>query len=86
MINTDPRSLTFQLSCLLDVKHNARSLEIRDGLDGLEATVRWLIDARENLRMFENLRKTRPELFASLYYISKAFPGVEIVDAKEAAE
>lgn len=80
------RSLPFQASCIRDVLDNARSPEIREGLEGAIATLEWLNKHNEIIRMWHQLRMSRPELFEALYAIAKEFPEVRITDVREAAE
>ena len=76
---SNPRSLVFQLACLRDVKGHARSEEIAAGLQGLEATVEWLIKRRDVLQMVDDLRRGRPELYEIMTGIANEFPGSQIV-------
>ena len=76
---SNPRSLVFQLACLRDVMGHARSEEIAAGLQGLEATVEWLIKRRDVLQMVDDLRRGRPELYEIMTGIANEFPGSQIV-------
>lgn len=78
-----PRSLTFQAACIRDVLDAARSEEIRAGLEGALSTILWLEKQAELLRMWTQLRMSRPELFAALHAIATTFPGAQIVRMSE---
>ena len=81
----NPRSLDFQLACLRDVRTAARSEEIDAGLEGLEATVIWLQQWADLIKMLVALKKSRPDLFQLMVAISSEFPGATIEDIRNAA-
>lgn len=83
-MTTHARSLAFQAACLRDTLPSARSDEIRLGLEGDLSTILWLEKHAELLRMWNQLRMARPELFEALHAIATTFPGSQIVYPGEA--
>jgi hypothetical protein len=80
---SNPRSLSFQASCIRDVLDCARSEDLRAGLEGALATIIWLEKSSEVIKLLANLKKQRPELFGVMHDIANEFPGVQIRNITE---
>ena len=72
------RSLAFQAASIRDVLPLAVNDGAREGLEGALATLLWLEKQSELLRMFDDLRRSRPELFLLMRDIAREFPGARI--------
>lgn len=79
---TNPRSLSFQASCIRELIACARSDAVREGAEGALATILWIEKGQETIRMLEKLRRQRPELFSVMREIADTFPGVNIDDIR----
>ncbi len=77
------KSLAFQAACIRHMEPSAPSDDIRAGLEQAIKTLEWLDRQAELLRMWGDLRKTNPELFAILRSIATTFPGAKIEDIRK---
>lgn len=85
---TEKRSLSFQrqsIDHLIALCPN-ESDTIIDGARQAALTIGWLERQGELLRMLDELRRQRPELFLVMNSIASEFPGARIEKIKEAAE
>lgn len=62
---------------------NAPSDDIRAGLEQAIKTLEWIERQSELLRMWDDLRKSNPELFSILHSIATTFPGSKIEDIRK---
>ncbi len=63
---SDVRSLAFMVCCLNDVLPQARSEEVREGIEGAIRTLEWMQKGELVLKELMRLRKEEPELFETL--------------------
>lgn len=78
-----PRSLTFQRSCIEHlIALHSKDVEntIIQGAKQAALTIGWLERQAELLRMLDTLRKERPDLFAIMSECAAQFPGSKIAD------
>ena len=82
---TNPRSLSYQRQCIehLLALHGNGDDTIVDGAKQAALTIGWLERQAELLRMWDALRKQRPDLFAIMSEIANTFPGARIEDVRE---
>lgn len=82
---TNPRSLGYQRQCVehLLALHYDIDSTIVEGAKQAALTIGWLERQAELLRMWDTLRKQRPDLFAIMSEIANTFPGAMIEDVRE---
>lgn len=81
---SNPRSLSFQRQCIehLLALHGNGDDTIVDGAKQAALTIGWLERQAELLKMFDALRRERPELFRAMMNIAEVFPGARIEDVR----
>ena len=87
MSNT--RSLAFQRQCvehLIHLHDGQPEDSILDGARQAALTLGWLERQGELLKMWDHLRRQRPDLYEIMQGILAVFPGAKIEDVREAAE
>jgi hypothetical protein len=77
------KSLAFQAACVRHMVPSAPSDDIRAGLEQAVKSMEWIERQSELLRMWDDLRKTNPELFSILSSIATTFPGSKIEDIRK---
>lgn len=77
------KSLAFQAACIRHMVPSAPSDDMRAGLGQAVKTLEWIERQSELLRMWDDLRKSSPELFAILHSIATTFPGSKIEDIRK---